>query len=80
MSMTTTDLATEFETTPRTLRKFLRSPESGIESVGKGARYALPSAKREVNALKKKFTAWDEARTAPATDETAPEAPIDTPA
>ena len=67
MSMTTTDLATEFETTPRTLRKFLRSDESGIESVGKGSRYALPSSKREVSALRKRFAAWDEARKAPET-------------
>lgn len=73
MSMTTTDLATEFETTPRTLRKFLRSDESGIESVGKGSRYALPSSKREVGALRKRFTAWDEARKAPVEGE-APEA------
>jgi hypothetical protein len=68
--MTTSDLATEFATTPRTLRKFLRSPESGIESVGKGSRYALPSSKREVTALRKRFTAWEDARTPEA-----PEAP-----
>lgn len=71
---TTTALATEFDTTPRTLRKFLRSPESGIESVGKGSRYALPSAKREVAAMRKRFVAWDEARTAPA-----PEVEVETP-
>ena len=56
---TTTTLATEFDTTPRTLRKFLRSPESGIESVGKGSRYSLPTAKREVNALRKRFDEWN---------------------
>lgn len=78
MSMTTTELATAFETTPRTLRKFLRSPESGIESVGKGSRYALPSGKREVNAMRKRFSAWDEARKAPLTDDDATDAP-DTP-
>lgn len=58
MSMTTTTLAAEFDTTPRELRKFLRSPESGIEPVGKGSRYALPSSKREVTALRKKHDAW----------------------
>ena len=58
---TTTTLAAEFDTTPRTLRKFLRSNESGIESVGKGSRYSLPTAKREVNSLKKKFDAWSAA-------------------
>lgn len=59
--MTTNEVATAFETTPRTLRKFLRSTESGIESVGKGSRYALPSSKRELNALSKRFTAWNDA-------------------
>jgi hypothetical protein len=73
--MTTTELAVALDTTPRTLRKFLRSPDSGVESVGKGARYALPSAKREVNALSKRFTAWQaaaeakKAETADATDD-----------
>jgi hypothetical protein len=68
--MNTTDLAAALETTPRELRKFLRSKDSGIEPVGKGSRYALPSSKREVNALQKRFNDWSEARNAPATDET----------
>lgn len=74
--MTTTELATNFDTTPRELRKFLRSDDSGIESVGKGARYALPSSKRELNALQKRFKSWTEARI-PAGDPT-PEAPVET--
>ena len=69
MSMTTAQIATEFDTTPRTLRKFLRSNESGIEAVGKGSRYALPSSKRDLTALRKRFDAWEAARTAPADDE-----------
>lgn len=71
MAQTTTSLAIELDTTPRTLRKFLRSADMGV---GKGSRYALPTAKREVASLKKRFDAWDEARNAPKTDE-APEAP-----
>lgn len=67
---TTTTLAAEFDTTPRTLRKFLRSQEMGV---GKGSRYALPTSKREVNALRKAYDAWDEART-PAPEVEAPEA------
>lgn len=59
--MTTTELALALDTTPRTLRKFLRSDDSGIESVGKGSRYALPSTKREVNTLSKRFTSWSDA-------------------
>lgn len=59
--MTTTELADAFDTTPRTLRKFLRSDASGIEAVGKGSRYSLPSSKRELNTLSKRFTAWRDA-------------------
>lgn len=74
--MTTTELATALDTTPRDLRKFLRSADSGIEPVGKGSRYALPSSKREVTALNKRFTTWDEARKAAKVEvATEPEAP-----
>ena len=73
MSMTTAQIATEFDTTPRTLRKFLRSNDSGIESVGKGSRYALPSSKRDLTAMRKRFDAWEAARTAPPADD-APDA------
>lgn len=55
----TTELAAAFDTTPRTLRKFLRSNASGIEGVGKGARYALPTSKREVAALRRRFDDWN---------------------
>lgn len=79
---TTATLAADFDTDPRTLRKFLRSDASGIDAVGKGARYSLPSTKREVSALRKKFTAWtaaqDEARKARSEAQEAPEAEITT--
>lgn len=52
---TTATLAADLDTTPRTLRKFLRSADMGV---GKGSRYALPSSKREVARLRKQFTAW----------------------
>lgn len=61
----TTDLAAELGTTPRTLRKFLRAEGKGV---GKGSRYALPSNKRDIASLGKRFAEWDAARTAPATD------------
>jgi hypothetical protein len=60
--MTTTELAADFDTTPRELRKFLRSDASGVESVGKGSRYALPSSKRDTASLRKKFDAWTAAK------------------
>ncbi len=52
---TTATLAAEFDTTPRELRKFLRSLDMGV---GKGSRYSLPATKREVASLRKKFDAW----------------------
>lgn len=57
-TMTTIELATQFDTTPRDLRKFLRSDASGIAGVGKGSRYALPGSKREVAAMRKRYDAW----------------------
>ena len=72
MSNTTTTLAADFDTTPRELRKFLRSEGMGV---GKGSRYALPTTKREVNALKKRFDAWAEAKAAKAEPEAEVEAP-----
>lgn len=62
--ITTTELAARLDTTPRELRKFLRSDDSRIAPVGKGARYALPSSKREVAALAKRFHDWSEAKLA----------------
>lgn len=56
--MTTAQVAEEFDTTARELRKFLRSEASGIESVGKGARYTLPGNKRELTKLRKQFDEW----------------------
>lgn len=64
-AITAREVADQFGTDPRTLRKFLRSDASGVESVGKGSRYSLPGSKRELTALRKRFNAWDEARKAP---------------
>lgn len=65
---TTTEIAAELDTTPRELRKFLRSEGSGIESVGKGARYSLPSNARSIAALKKRFIAWQESNASATAD------------
>jgi predicted transcriptional regulator len=61
-TITTTDLAAELETTPRTLRKFLRADAKvkGTETPGKGSRYAIE--KREVRALAKRFADWTAAQ------------------
>jgi hypothetical protein len=75
-TITVNDLATELESTPREVRKFLRSPESGIEPVGTGSRSAIE--KREVRALKSRYAKWDEARKAPeADDEVESDTPTD---
>lgn len=63
-AFTAATLATELGTDPRTARKFFRSAESGIEPVGKGARYSLEFTATQLNGLKKKFTAWTEAAAA----------------
>lgn len=68
--ITTTELAATLDTTPRTLRKFLRSQGEGV---GKGARYALPSTKRDITRMTAQFKAWSDARN-PATDDDATDA------
>jgi len=74
-TITAAELAAELATTPRELRKFLRSDASGVEKVGKGARYALPGSKRDISAFAKKFRVWDDARNAAKSDtpDTTPE-------
>lgn len=71
-TMNTTEVAAEFGTTPRELRKFLRSPEGTDSKVGKGARWSIE--KRDLRSLRSKFSKWDEARKAAKADE-ATEAP-----
>jgi len=67
-TITAAQLAAELDTTPRELRKFLRSDASGVEKVGKGARYALPGGKREIASFARKFRVWDDARNAAKSD------------
>ena len=63
----TTELAANLDTTPRTLRKFLRAEGMGV---GKGSRYTLPSTKRDIARLNTRFIAWNDARTATNDDAT----------
>jgi hypothetical protein len=59
-TVTTTELAAEFDTTPRTLRKFLRADArdagKGDTLPGKGSRYAIE--RKAVPGLKKRFAKW----------------------
>jgi hypothetical protein len=63
---TTTQVAEKFDTTPRTLRKFLRSDaraRNAADSLpGKGSRYGIEG--KDLAQLKKRFTAWVEAQAA----------------
>lgn len=57
---TTAEVAEKFETTPRTLRKFLRSDARangrGDSLPGKGSRYAIEG--KDLAGMKKRFAAW----------------------
>lgn len=57
---TTAQVAEKFDTTPRELRKFLRSPEGTDSKVGKGQRWGIEAKK--VASLQKRFAAWAEAK------------------
>jgi hypothetical protein len=66
------DIALEFETTAKTLRKFLRKDEKAIsanggETPGKGGRWAIPAS--QVKSLQKRFDAWIEANRSKQEDE-----------
>lgn len=54
--LTTAEVAEQLETTPRTLRKFLRSKGSGVEPVGQGRRYAL--TEQSLPKLVDRFNKW----------------------
>lgn len=73
---TTASLAASLETTPRELRKFLRSQDRGV---GKGSRYSLDLNAKGVATMRKEFAAWSEARAAKVIDDPAPEVDADAP-
>ncbi len=60
---TTTEVAAKFETTPRTLRKFLRADardRNAADSLpGKGSRYTLEG--KDLAPMKKRFAKWSAA-------------------
>ena len=61
-TLNTTEVATEFGTDARTLRKFLRSPQGTDSTVGKGARWSIE--KRDLRSLRKRFQTWSAAQEA----------------
>lgn len=60
---TTAEVAEKFETTPRTLRKFLRADAKAAEATdslpGKGSRYAIEG--KALAGMKKRFATWQAA-------------------
>lgn len=89
---TTAQVAEKFDTTPRTLRKFLRADaranDAGDTLPGKGSRYAIEGS--QLKGLRSRFNAWQveqakerAARAAKAADEAqnaadAPEVEVET--
>lgn len=66
--ITVNEMATNLETTPRELRKFLRSVTPKDEQPGKGSRWSLDGSKRSVTKLQKQFAEWTEAKAKPVED------------
>ena len=56
------ELALQFETDARTVRKFLRDVTPVEDHPGKGSRWAIEN--RTIRSLTKKFTEWEAARAA----------------
>lgn len=72
-TITPKELAAELDTDPRTLRKFLRSPQGFDAKVGKGHRWSIES--RQVRSLKVRFAKWVASNATPAaTESDAPDA------
>lgn len=67
--LNTTQVAEKLDTTPRTLRKFLRSPEGLDSKVGKGQRWSIEAKK--VASLKSRFAKWTAAQEAARADRAA---------
>ena len=61
-TLNTAELAARLETTPRTLRKFLRDDAraNDLPIAGKGARWSIEA--RKVASLRKRFGAWSKAQ------------------
>lgn len=68
-ALTTTEVADELDTDPKTLRKFLRSHLPKETLPGQGKRYSFTT--KDVPGLKKAFAAWAEGKAKKADDDDA---------
>jgi hypothetical protein len=73
-TMTPTEFAATVDSDGRTVRKFLRSITPKDEQPGKGSRWALPAAKRDVAKLTKQFKEWTAKQAQEAADRAAAKA------
>lgn len=67
--MTPTEIAAEFGTDGREVRKFLRSITPKDEQPGKGSRWSIEANATQLKKLRKQFDAWNEAKVAKAAEE-----------
>ena len=65
--LTPADLAAEFDTDARTVRKFLRSVTPKDDQPGKGSRWNIE--KKQLRSLRSQYTKWVAAQAKPDTDE-----------
>lgn len=59
-ALTTAQVATKLQTDARTLRKFLRSPDSTFTPVGQGKKYQLQDT--DLPSLREQFKAWSDGK------------------
>jgi hypothetical protein len=69
--LTTAEFATELNTDPRTVRKYLRSVTPRDAQPGKGSRWVLPGTKTAITKHRKDFAIWQKAQADAAADRAA---------
>lgn len=78
-TMTPAEVASEFGTDGRTVRKFLRSVVAKADQPGKGSRWSIPATKTDLTKLRKAFDAWEAAAKQKAADKAEAAAEVETP-
>jgi hypothetical protein len=58
-TLTPKEIAVEFQTDPKTLRKFLRSITPKDDQPGKGSRWSVPANAKSLTKLRSQFDAWE---------------------
>jgi hypothetical protein len=58
-TLTPKEIAVDFGTDPKTLRKFLRSITPVDDRPGKGSRWSIPGNAKNLKSLRTQFDAWE---------------------